>query len=310
MAQDIIPVRKQKVVPKLQTYTWLPNVKISELLDSTNRASSRSYSAHSGSISTPSQEKLSVHGIAGNSSKDAFRRASPITTPWSGYYKGFKNKSPRTQPKISISNLSEVEKKLSSLSLEHSNDEIFKRHFLEEEEEEDDEVRKQFLKEEMINSLAATKDSSPSKEKQNSTAAVVRPKYKPRTLYKSPREMKYLSKSSKRHRFCLSKYPHKKKNMKKYHVQEEDELQHEVTVDQKGLKEAWEYHVLGKLSDETQCFINHRFDGKEKPKEKLVDFLDAGYRDKDRMDYMSKRKRRLFDMPYKHDDFPGASTHL
>eukprot|EP00112_Aurelia_sp_Birch-Aquarium-sp1_P009419 Seg207.11 transcript_id=Seg207.11/GoldUCD/mRNA.D3Y31 product="hypothetical protein" protein_id=Seg207.11/GoldUCD/D3Y31 len=307
MAQDIIPVRKQKIVPKLQTYSWLPNVKISELLDSTsNRASSRSYSAHSQTINTPSQDKLSDQ----SSSKDVFRRVSPIITPWSGYYKGFKNKSPRNRQKIAVSNLSEVEKKLSSLSLEHSNDEIYKRHFLKEEDEEGDETRKQFLREEMINSLAATEDSSPIKEKQSSTATVGRPKYKPRTLYKSPREVKYLSKSSKRHRFCLSKYPHKKKNMKKYHVQDADELQHEVTVDQKGLKEAWEYHVLGKLSDETQCFINHRFDGKEKPREKLVDFLDAGYRDKDRMDYMSKRKRRLFDMPYKHDDFPGASTHL
>lgn len=296
MAQNLLEAPKPKSGAKRQTYNWMTNIKISELLDYTvsnspyrSQSSSRGSFRAGGSATSERSNKL-------------FNRESPIATPWTHEYRGkIPDKSSRRQKPNSCS-LIDVEKKLSSLVLDHTEDEIYKRHFLQADESNDSAERLTAFED--VSSAVSSGDlhELPSLSKMPLKAN--------KTVYKPPKQLNLPSKSSKRHRFCLSKYPHSRKNKRMFYIKEADEIQHEVTVDQKGLKEAWEYYVLGKLSNETQCFINHRFDGKEKPRERLIDFLDAGYRDKDRLDYMSKRKRRLFDMSYKHDDFPGASTHL
>ena len=290
-------VPKQTPPSKRQNYHWMTNLKISELLDySVSSTPYRSYSSSGKSQPTGGS-------AASEGSSKLFHRGSPVITPWSQHYKGIHTNKPPHREKPSSCSLADVEKKLSSLVLDHSEDEIYKRNFLDADESEDMPERIAIVEDfSSVLSSANEQHELPSVRKQS-------PKVK-KVIFRPPKQLNLPSKSSKRHRFCLSKYPHSRKNKRMFFVKEADEIQHEVTVDQQGLKEAWEFYVLGKLSNETQCFINHRFDGKEKPREKLVDFLDAGYRDKDRCDYMSKRKRRLFDMPYKHDEFPGASTHL
>jgi len=295
MAQHVPPISKSE--HKLLGLTWNSNIKISELLD---------YSAPT--ISYRLQPNSGRPHFAGGSAKcertsKFLRRASPVDTPWSQTYKGIHSAKTVHLEKPLTYNLADVEKKLSSLALDHTEDEIFQRHFLDTDESEDLPDKARIVGGfSSIHPVAFDKKGSFSQDKQSSKTKDI--------SHKPPRQLNIPSKSSKRHRFCLSKYPHSRKSKNIYFVKAADEVQHEITVDQKGLKDAWEFYVLGKLSNETQCFINHRFDGKEKPKERLIDFLDASYREKDRLDYMTKRKRRLFDMPYKHEDFPGASTHL
>eukprot|EP00795_Rhopilema_esculentum_P014043 gene14043-5022_t len=294
MAQELMPVPGS--TQKRQQYNWMPNIKISELLD--YAVSKRSYTPSLGSR-RPS-DRANTDSAVSDQSHQLLLRKSPVNTPWTQSYRGHK-KVPSIRQKPASSTLADVEKKLASLVLKHTDDEIYRRNFIEENASSDIANEQTATDNETVNT--GVKEQLPLPVVKKQVCQI-------RTIYKPARQVKYPSKSSRRHRFCLSKYPHSRKNQKRYYVKEADEIQHEVTVDQQGLKEAWEFYVLGKLSDETQCFINHRFDGKEKPKEKLVDFLDAGYRDKDRSDYMMKRKRRLFDMQYKHDEFPGASTHL
>ena len=282
---------------KLLGQNWNSNIKISELLD---------YSAPT--ITYRLRNTSGKPYFAGGSAKSErssnfLHRASPVDTPWSQTYKGIHSAKTVRLAKPITCNLADVERKLSSLTLDHTEDEIYQRHFLDTDDSGDSPDKARIVRGfSSIDPAAFDKQCSPSQNEQSSKTKAF--------SHKPPRQLNIPSKSSKRHRFCLSKYPHSRKNKKIYFVKAADEIQHEVTVDQKGLKDAWEFYVLGKLSNETQCFINHRFDGKEKPKERLIDFLDSSYREKDRLDYMNKRKRRLFDMPYKHEDFPGASTHL
>ena len=291
-----MPVPGSTPTQKRQQYNWMPNIKISELLD--YAVSKRSYTPSLGSR-RPSG-RANTDSAVSEQSHQLLLRKSPVNTPWTQSYRGHQ-KVPSIRQKPASSTLADVEKKLASLALKHTDDEIYRRNFIEENATSDSANEQTATDNETVNN--GVKEQLPLPVVKKQVCQI-------RTIYKPVRQVKYPSKSSRRHRFCLSKYPHSRKNQKRYYVKEADEIQHEVTVDQQGLKEAWEFYVLGKLSDETQCFINHRFDGKEKPKEKLVDFLDAGYRDKDRSDYMMKRKRRLFDMQYKHDEFPGASTYL
>lgn len=298
MPQTMVQVPKPNTGPKRQSYNWATGVKISELLH---------FSASDTPSYRPQLASTRSYFIGGSARSEPpskpCHRGSPVLSPWTQAYRGKSSERLwRRQKPISCS-LNDVEKKLSSLVLDHSEDEIYKRHFRDNDDSNDSTEKAAVLEDaSSVISTVNDKQELPSIGKE-------KPKSK-KEIYQPTKQRNLPSKSSKRHRFCLSKYPHSSKSKRIFYVKEADEIQHEVTVDQKGLKEAWELYVLGKLSDETQCFINHRFDGKEKPKDRLVDFLDSGYRDKDRSDYMSKRKRRLFDMPYRHDDFPGASTHL
>ena len=296
MEQSVAEFSRQELGSRGQVQSWNSNVKISELLDyPVASAPGRLQS------SAPGRQYLS--GRISKSEQSNKYRASPVDTPWSLHYKGIHIPKPPHREKPTSCSLADVERKLSSLILNHTEDEIYQRHFLDADECEQPPDRI------TVRGDASSVISGNHDHKDLLSVHKPSPKTK-KVVYRPPKQLNLPSKSSKRHRFCLSKYPHSRKNKKIFFAKEADEIQHEVTVDQKGLKEAWEFYVLGKLSNETQSFINHRFDGKEKPKERLVDFLDAGYRDKDRSDYMAKRKRRLFDMPYKHEDFPGASTHL
>ncbi len=282
---------------KRQQYVWLPNMKISELLDS--NLDRRAQSAYIGTGKLPSGSLSSAAApTSSNASRQSSRRLSQSAKdPWVQHHK----KKNGGKEMLSSSSVADIESKLSSLVLDHTDDEIYKRHFLQSERSEgqnDDTMGRSTVEGDFSQfSRSSIEPEKPMPQNHGKTSsrscAVVE-----------------VPKKSRRHRFCLSNFPHTKRRQKTTKNKEIDEFQSEVTIDQKGLKQSWEYHVLAKLSGDTQCFINHRFDGKEKPKEKLVDFLDAGYRDKDRVDYMTRKKKRLFDLSYKHEDFPNASTHL
>ena len=83
-----------------------------------------------------------------------------------------------------------------------------------------------------------------------------------------------------------------------------------VTFNTKASKAAWENHVLEQLSTQTRDFIKCRFEGHEEPKDKLNDFVSEQYSDKDREDYLHRRKHRLFDLCYEESATPGISIHL
>ena len=283
-------------------------MKISELLQST--AYSRSSSGRSGtrklttrSLGNSPSAKNPVKHTDAASFNAVFHRSTPVGTPWLHSYEDNKPKISK-RSKLPY-NLVDVERKLSSLVLNHSDKDISRRNSTQDDQSSVNDAAERFIK-----PSVDVDDEENALSSLTVASTFVKPIERKKTELRTGAIARKPPMKSSRHRFCLSKFPHSKRQQKHLKSKEIDELQSEVTIDQKGLKQCWEYHVLEKLSGETQCFINHRFDGKEKPKEKLVDFLDAGYRDRDRIDYMAKRKRRLFDMPYKHEEFPGASTYL
>ena len=232
---------------------------------------------------------------------------SPIQTPWSRIYFNKKNKEFNGKVFLPSYNLIDAERMVQTQqSPKHSDDNIYRRHFINEGDQDN------FEREKWMNTSFHPVEFSTDTvvhSQQNKSLETQRGPKKASFLDPTKKKIEP-SKSKSSHHLCLSNFNHNRRRPLRSKCKEIDSFVQEVTVDQQGLKESWENHVLGKLSNETRRFISHRFEGRSQPREKLVDFLDAGYRDKDRNDYMTKRKVRLFDMPYQHEEFPGPTVSL
>lgn len=120
-------------------------------------------------------------------------------------------------------------------------------------------------------------------------------------------ELLQRGKNKQRHLTCLTSYRSARQKYSFQYTNPQTEEMTNIQVDSARIRRICEDRLLSQLSLNTKQFIKSRFQEECKPKEKLYDFIDEGYTDTHRMESLSRKTIRLFDLYYTEET--NSSTH-